>query len=265
MHSIEALPVAVARLQGRFTLRSLGALLARAGMPNGRVDRPGGWFVRQGWTPRPGAIRPRPLLSKPVPDLPSPKVTRYAEADVPTPYGTFRFVVYREDETGQEHVAAVRGAVRGATDVLVRVHSECLTSEVLHSLKCDCRQQLDLGFERIRDAGRGVVIYLRQEGRGIGLGNKIRAYALQQEGYDTVDANRLLGFEDDLRRYHVATEVLRDLGVGSVALLTNNPAKLDALREGGIRVSQRVPLTIAANEHNRAYLEAKRLRMGHVE
>lgn len=195
---------------------------------------------------------------------PRPEVTRYSEAELPTEYGVFRVVVYRETGSPHEHCAIVHGAVSGRRDVLARVHSECLTGEVLHSLKCDCREQLDLALRRIAAQEAGVVIYLRQEGRGIGLGNKIRAYALQEEGVDTVDANTQLGFDPDLRRYHVASAMLEDLGVGSIALMTNNPEKVAALRADGMVVSRRVAHHVAPNEHNRGYLETKRQRMGHL-
>ena len=193
-------------------------------------------------------------------------VERYAEADVPTEYGLFKLIVYRERGTEDlvEHVAVVKGDVSGKHGVHIRVHSECLTGEVLHSMKCDCREQLDFGLRHISDEDQGAVLYLRQEGRGIGLGNKIKAYALQQKGIDTVDANRMLGFEDDLRRYHIATDMLSDLGVESVVLLTNNPAKVDALRDDGVQVSGRLPVHIEPNEHSRDYLLTKRARMGHM-
>jgi GTP cyclohydrolase II len=191
-------------------------------------------------------------------------VQAYSEAEVPTEYGMFRVIVYRELHGDVEHCAIVRGAVNGAQSVLARVHSECFTGEVLHSLKCDCRDQLDQALRRIAEAERGIVIYLRQEGRGIGLGNKIRAYALQQQGADTVDANVRLGFEPDSRRYHVAAEILDDLGIGSIALMTNNPAKVDALRADGVVVALRVPMTIEPNDHNRDYLRTKNRRMGHL-
>ncbi|MFW5920576.1 MAG: GTP cyclohydrolase II [Polyangiales bacterium] len=194
----------------------------------------------------------------------APTATRFAEADVPTEYGVFRVVVYREPGSPFEHCAIVKGDVAGQSDVLVRVHSECLTGEVLRSLKCDCREQLELALERIAEQGSGAVLYLRQEGRGIGLGNKIRAYALQERGLDTVDANRALGFDDDLRRYHVATTMLADLGVRSVALMTNNPAKVEALIEDGVVVSRRVDHYIEPHEHNESYLTTKRARMGHL-
>ena len=186
----------------------------------------------------------------------------YAEAPLPTERGLFRVVVFRERRSGAEHVAMVMGDVAGES-VLARIHSECLTSEVLGSLKCDCRAQLDRALDLIADSGRGVLLYLRQEGRGIGLGNKIRAYALQEQGADTVDANRLLGFEDDLRQYHAATAMLADLGVRSVRLLTNNPEKVQALRAAGM-VVERVPVRIEAGLDNEGYIKTKRARMGHL-
>ncbi len=194
----------------------------------------------------------------------TPTVERYAEADVPTEYGLLRLVVYREPETGAEHVAIVKGDVRGKQGVHVRVHSECLTGDVLHSLKCDCREQLDYALRHITEEEHGAVLYLRQEGRGIGLGNKIKAYALQQKGVDTVDANRMLGFEDDLRRYHMAADMLSDLGARSIVLMTNNPDKVEKLRADGVSVSGRLPVHIEPNEHNRDYLLTKRARMGHM-
>ena len=192
-------------------------------------------------------------------------IERYSEADVPTEYGSFRIVVYRDRrDPDVEHCAIVRGDVRGAHDLLIRVHSECFTGEVLHSLKCDCREQLDQALRLIAAKDKGAVLYLRQEGRGIGLGNKIRAYALQQQGVDTVDANLQLGFEADARKYHVATQMLSDLGVLSVSVLTNNPAKVDALRADGVAVTRRVPMSVERNQHNRDYLDTKRERMGHI-
>lgn len=197
-----------------------------------------------------------------------PSVVRYSEADVPTEYGFFKIIVFREtgrDESAPvEHVAIVRGDVKAQDAVHVRVHSECLTGEVLHSLKCDCREQLDFGLRHIGDEPRGAVLYLRQEGRGIGLGNKIRAYALQQRGYDTVDANTSLGFGEDERSYDIAADMLADLGVRSVVLLTNNPAKVDGLREHGVDVRERLAVHIPPNEHSRDYLLTKRARMGHM-
>ena len=193
-----------------------------------------------------------------------PTVERYAEAQLPTRFGPFRVVVYRELGGDKEHLAVIAGDVEGAEDLLVRVHSECLTGEVLHSLRCDCRDQLDLALERIQAAKRGILLYLRQEGRGIGLGNKIRAYAKQDEGLDTVDANLALGFEDDQRGYHMAADMLRDLGVRSVALMTNNPRKVQGLESDGIEVVRREPHEVEAHEHNRDYLATKQARLGHL-
>jgi GTP cyclohydrolase II len=192
----------------------------------------------------------------------APVVTRYAETLLPTLHGALRCVVYREVD-GVEHVALAAGDVAGE-DVLCRVHSECLTSEVFGSLKCDCKQQLDRALELIARRGRGVVLYLRQEGRGIGLGNKIKAYALQEVGYDTVDANRALGLPDDARDYRVAAAMLADLGASSVALLTNNPLKVEGLEEAGVRVARRVPHLVSAQGPARSYLEVKGRRMGHL-
>lgn len=186
----------------------------------------------------------------------------YARSALPTVHGLFDLRVWREGEI--EHLALSVGEVAGAERLPVRVHSECLTGEVLGSLKCDCKAQLDAALAAIQASGRGVVLYLRQEGRGIGLGNKIRAYRLQEQGVDTVDANRLLGFADDLRRYDVAAAMLRALGVKSVALVTNNPQKVDGLRAAGIDVVERVPLVTGLNAVNADYLETKRVRMGHL-
>ncbi len=190
-------------------------------------------------------------------------LTIEAEAPVPTRFGTFRMMVFRfSDDPSKEHVAVVSGNVAG-DDVPVRMHSECLTSEVLGSLKCDCAEQLDRALETIGREGRGVVLYLRQEGRGIGLANKIRAYALQARGADTVDANRALGLPDDSREYGAAAAMLRHLGVRSVQLMTNNPEKVDALRALGMVVRERRPVIIEANPFSAAYLATKRDRMRH--
>jgi GTP cyclohydrolase II/3,4-dihydroxy 2-butanone 4-phosphate synthase/GTP cyclohydrolase II len=201
--------------------------------------------------------------------LPS-AVIRYAEAEVPTEYGPVRTIVYRAGEgpAPEEHLALVVGEPAKLQDAddppLVRVHSECWTGEVLRSHKCDCRDQLDQAMRAISDIGRGVVVYLRQEGRGIGLGNKVRAYALQQAGADTVDANRLLGFDDDARSYDIAAAILRDLGVRRVALLTNNPRKVQGLAEEGIEVVRRVPIKAEPNPHNAGYLSVKARKLGHA-
>ena len=195
---------------------------------------------------------------------PSARVERYSEAEIPTARGPLRTIVFRERRSHREHVAVVAGQVEGQEGVPVRVHSECLTSEVLGSLKCDCRAQLDAALDYITRHGRGVVIYLRQEGRGIGLGNKIRAYALQARGLDTYEANRELGFPDDLRSYDIAAEMLRQLGVRSVDLITNNPLKIAGLVEEGIPVRRRIPSRTAHNPHNVEYLRTKRERSGHL-
>jgi GTP cyclohydrolase II len=181
-----------------------------------------------------------------------------ARATIPTRHGNFDALVFPD-----EHVALVHGHVKGRRSVLVRVHSECLTSEVFGSLKCDCKEQLDAALAAVARAGDGAVLYLRQEGRGIGLANKIRAYALQSDGHDTVDANRLLGLPDDARRYDVARDMLAYLGIESVRLMTNNPDKVSALSELGVRVAGRVPVVVPPNPHSAKYLEAKRLRMDH--
>ncbi len=192
-----------------------------------------------------------------------------ATATIPTRHGDFATHVFRSQATGDpsavpaEHVALVFGEVRDRTDLLVRVHSECITSEVFGSLKCDCKEQLDSAMAAMARAGAGAVLYLRQEGRGIGLVNKIRAYALQSDGHDTVDANRMLGLPDDARRYDAARDMLKHLGIASVRLMTNNPEKVAALRRLGVVVVGRVPIVVPPNAHSARYLEAKRLRMDH--
>ncbi|HVO20970.1 MAG TPA: GTP cyclohydrolase II [Anaeromyxobacter sp.] len=196
-------------------------------------------------------------------DAPGVSVELYSEAPLPTHRGLFRAVVFRDRRDGSEHVAMVLGKLAGAPPP-VRVHSECLTSEVLGSLKCDCRAQLDRALDYVASRGRGAVLYLRQEGRGIGLGNKIRAYALQAQGYDTYEANQALGFPDDLRRYDVAADMLRALGVGAVELITNNPLKVAGLEDAGIRVHRRIPLPSPSNPHSVNYLRVKRERTGHL-
>ena len=203
-----------------------------------------------------------------------PPVFRYAESSLPTRHGALRVVVYRQtDHQGQdpsaptplqdEHMAIVAGDPRGQSGVLCRVHSECWTGETLGSMKCDCRAQLDTALSLISEAGQGVIVYLRQEGRGIGLGNKIRAYALQNQGADTVEANERLGFAPDLRSFAIAAAILTDLGVRSVALLTNNPDKLRELAAAGVPVERRVPHWVEDQEHNHDYLAVKRHKLGH--
>jgi GTP cyclohydrolase II len=198
--------------------------------------------------------------------------THIATAPLPTRHGVFTTHVFASaahapDPDGtapeKEHVALVFGDVSGKSGVLARVHSECLTSEVFGSLKCDCKEQLDAAMAEAARRRAGVILYLRQEGRGIGLGNKIRAYDLQSRGHDTVDANRLLGLPDDVRRYGVARDMLEWLGVKSVRLMTNNPEKITGLRALGVNVLGRVPVVVPPNPHSAGYLEAKRLRMAH--
>jgi GTP cyclohydrolase II/3,4-dihydroxy 2-butanone 4-phosphate synthase/GTP cyclohydrolase II len=203
----------------------------------------------------------RPLPTKKL----SHHLERYSESDLPTEHKLFRIVVFRDRRDGKEHVAMVKGEVKGLEGVPVRIHSECLTSEVFGSLRCDCRAQLDRALDFIAQQGRGVLIYLRQEGRGIGLGNKIRAYALQQEQHlDTVEANLKLGFADDLRRYDVAAEMLRSLGVESADLITNNPLKIAGLVDEGVPVRRRIPSRTLTNPLNVDYLKTKRDRSGHL-
>jgi len=201
-------------------------------------------------------------------------LTRYSDARLPTPHGEFRVVVYRTGHAGgegasavglahEEHVAMVLGDVTGS-GVLTRVHSSCFTGEVMGSLRCDCRAQLDAALARIAREGRGVLVYLVQEGRGIGLGNKVRAYHLQDEGHDTVEANLALGFAADARSYDLAAGILRELGVDSVRLMTNNPKKRAGLEQAGVKVDALEAHWVGESEHNADYLEAKRLKLGHL-
>lgn len=184
------------------------------------------------------------------------------EATLPTRHGDFRIVAF-ETADGKEHVALVRGDLRGRRDVLVRIHSECFTGDVMGSLRCDCRDQLDASIDAVAANNEGVIVYLRQEGRGIGLINKVRAYALQETGLDTVDANVALGFQDDEREYGVAGDMLRLLGVVSVRLMTNNPRKVSGLEAAGIEVAERIPLKTEKHRFNERYLDTKRIRCGH--
>ena len=195
---------------------------------------------------------------------PTQHLERYSEADVPTARGVLKTIVFRDKRNGKEHVALVVGEPQGLEGVPVRIHSECLTSEVFGSLKCDCREQLDRALDFVAQNGLGVVLYLRQEGRGIGLGNKIKAYALQSKGLDTYEANRQLGFADDLRSYDIAAEMLRSLDVRSVDLITNNPLKIAGLVEEGVAVRRRIPSRTEHNPHNVDYLKTKRERTGHL-
>ncbi len=184
-------------------------------------------------------------------------------AELPTRFGRFRVVAFWNNRDEKEHLAIVHGNIIGARDVLTRLHSECLTGDALGSLRCDCRDQLMVGLKSIAEEPRGLLLYLRQEGRGIGLINKIRAYALQDRGLDTVEANRALGFRDDERDYAIAGHMIHSLEVQSVRLMTNNPEKIAQLTEHGVDVTGRRPHLIPPNEHNRFYLETKASRSGH--
>ena len=200
---------------------------------------------------------------------PSARLEQLAQAALPTRHGMFQLRVFRWEDASvhpslsKEHCALVMGDVRGKRNVPVRVHSECLTGEVFSSLKCDCREQFDHAQAAIAKHGFGVILYLRQEGRGIGLANKVRAYALQALGADTVEANELLHLPIDARTYDVAAAILRELGVESIELMTNNPAKVDELRKLGVVVEKRLPVLIPANPFSASYLEVKRRRMAH--
>ncbi len=183
---------------------------------------------------------------------------------LPTEYGDFRVYAYKSDITGEEHLALVMGDITETDEVLVRVHSSCLTGDVFHSNRCDCGDQLDRAFERIAKEGKGIVLYLLQEGRGIGLFNKLKAYELQDQGADTIEANAKLGFAPDIRDYGTGSQILRDLGVRRIRLMTNNPAKYVAIEGFGLEIVERVPLEIAPSQTTRKYLEAKKKKLGHI-
>jgi GTP cyclohydrolase II len=185
------------------------------------------------------------------------------EARLPSANGILTVKAFRDGE-GKEHLAVIKGDVSGKKDVPVRIHSECVTGDVFKSLKCDCRQQLDKALEYVGEAGLGVVLYLRQEGRGIGLVNKINAYSLQDDGLDTVEANKELGFPEDMRGYSLAAEILGLLDVKSVRILTNNREKIDGLRQHGIEVSGRIPVKVEPNGYNISYLKTKKSKMKHM-
>ena len=194
-----------------------------------------------------------------------PSVVRASCARIPNVYGEFQLCLYTNNQDQKEHMALYMGELDGAEDVLVRVHSECFTGDVLGSQRCDCGEQLDRSMQLIAEEGRGAVVYMRQEGRGIGLAEKLKAYVLQDLGHDTVDANILLGHQADARDYTLAALIIRDLGIRSVRLMTNNPAKIDELSELGIAVSSRVPLEPqTVNHNNRKYLFTKMRRMNHM-
>lgn len=192
------------------------------------------------------------------------KVSLIDSAELPSRFGDFRIYGFLEHENGKEHTAVVRGNVQGHADIPTRVHSECHTGDVLGSLRCDCRDQLEAALAYIGQQDRGLVIYLKQEGRDIGLLNKIKAYHLQDQGLDTVDANTHLGLPVDGRSYNIAAEILRLLEVESIQLMSNNPLKFRGLEEEGVKITRRIPIVIKAVEQNRSYLSTKRVRMGHV-
>ena len=191
------------------------------------------------------------------------RVEIYGKAWLPTRYGEFNIYAFKNDKDDKDHIALVKGEIQDQIGVPTRLHSECLTGDVFTSLKCDCRQQLEKALESLGNNDHGILVYMRQEGRGIGLANKIRAYALQEEGLDTVEANEHLGFDDDMREYDVAAEMIKLLGVKSIALLTNNPSKMEGLRNSGIEIEERKPIVMPPNEHNLFYLQTKNKKSGH--
>lgn len=187
-----------------------------------------------------------------------------ATSELPTKFGDFRIFVFKNDMDHKEHLAIVKGDIQHGEDILVRIHSECLTGDVFGSKRCDCGEQLDHALRAIEKEGKGMVVYMRQEGRGIGLTNKIKAYALQEQGYDTVEANEQLGFPADMREYSLAAQIIRYFGINKIRLLTNNPEKRHGLEHWGIQVSRRVPLIIPSNQFNAGYLRTKVVKMGHM-
>lgn len=205
-----------------------------------------------------GAEKPAPTVGKQV-------VEQVASSLLPTRHGEFKMIVYRSPEDANEQVALIKGELHGKEDVLVRVHSECLTGDVFGSVRCDCGEQLDIAMAKIIEAGVGAIIYLRgHEGRGIGLGNKIRAYQLQDQGRDTVEANLDLGLPVDTRSYEMAAQMLRDLGVVTIRLMTNNPGKMAKLADHGVRIVERIPVLTRRTPHNMKYLRTKQKKLGHM-
>jgi len=191
-------------------------------------------------------------------------VNRVAEARLPTPYGEFKVIAYRSQTDPDEHLALVMGDVATDDPVLIRVHSQCLTGDVFHSLRCDCGEQVQMAMQKISAEGRGVILYMRQEGRGIGIHNKIKAYALQDAGLDTVEANISLGFDPDPRDYGIGAQILADLGLRNMRLMTNNPKKMSGLESFGLKITEQLPLTTQPNRYNRRYLQTKQKKMGHL-
>lgn len=251
--------------------------------PAGRIPAPGpvvqrdmnglaGWAVQsqniqtRGYGPHAGSLSEHPLTDDRSADhLPDtePPVKQVAEASLPTAHGTFRIHVFESRLDGATHVALVCGDLGDGERVLARVHSSCVTGDIFHSSRCDCGQQLELAMRRVAQEGRGVVLYLFQEGRGIGLANKIRAYALQEQGRDTVEANEQLGFDADMRDYTSAVHMFRLLGVKSLRLMSNNPRKLEGVTDGALAIVERVPLEVSPSENNRRYLKTKKDKLGH--
>ena len=206
-------------------------------------------------------LKPKLISQESVNDL---EVNLVAIANLPTKFGQFKIAAFENNRDAKEHIAIIKGQVEGQSDVLTRIHSECVTGDVFSSRKCDCGEQLNYAMEELAKNDAGLLLYMRQEGRGIGLANKIRAYQLQDSGMDTVEANLHLGFDDDMRSYDIAAEMIRLLAPQSVQLMTNNPKKYRGLLDAGIEVSDRLPIKIMANPFNEHYLETKKEKSGHL-